>query len=235
MNAIINDKTISDVLIERPISFRLRWHRLFLYQPTLGKIQLITRLWDSIATPDTSKGEGLAFRVLDAAKTKKDVCLRLLAYATLPGDDCLNERVVLKRIKLLRHMDTPDLASLVLSAVSMDYTKEIMEYRGIDKETERLSKLMKIKNKDNGSISLGGKSIWGALLDTICSRYGWSYQYVLWGISYSNLQLLLADQVKTVFLSDAERKRVGSLVEGESIKASDTEKMWNYINSRSWK
>ena len=42
----------------------------------------------------------------------------------------------------------------------------------------------------------GGRSIWGEI-DSIASRYGWSYDYILWDISHSNLRMMMADAVRT--------------------------------------
>ena len=40
----------------------------------------------------------------------------------------------------------------------------------------------------------GGKTIWGTLIDAACERYGWTFDYVVWGISYNNLTLMLKDK-----------------------------------------
>ncbi len=42
----------------------------------------------------------------------------------------------------------------------------------------------------------GGRSIWGEI-DGIASRYGWSYDYILWGISHANLRMMMADAIRT--------------------------------------
>ena len=233
----ITKTEISDILIERPLFFVLRGRRFCLYQPTLGKIQLVSRLWEQIAPTGEHKQVHYLAQMLEAGKAKRDVCLRLLAYSTLPGAECLDENAVLRRIKQLRGINTPDLVSLVITAVSMDKSGEILGYYEIDRELERLRKVSALKDKDKGSATFAGKSIWGTLIDAACERYGWSYQYVLWGISYTNLQLLLADQVKTVFLSDEERKRAGSLLadKGDIVKADDKNALRSFVKSQSWR
>ena len=77
------------------------------------------------------------------------------------------------------------------------------------------------------SIAFGGKSIWGTLIDAACERYGWSYQYVLWGISYSNpsgTAITLAEEIvenidrKTAWKEDTTDKqylRVDHIRRGE--------------------
>lgn len=44
---------------------------------------------------------------------------------------------------------------------------------------------------------IGGRSIWGGLLDVVLQRYHWTLDYLLWGVSYQNVQMLLADQTST--------------------------------------
>lgn len=55
----------------------------------------------------------------------------------------------------------------------------------------------------------GGRSIWGQI-DTIAERYKWSLDYILWGASWANIQLMMADALRTDYKS-----------KGESEKASD--------------
>ena len=75
------------------------------------------------------------------------------------------------------------------------------------------------------SLTFGGKSIYGTLIDTACQRYGWTFEYVVWGISYANLQLLLADSVTSIYLSDEERKRVNIPQDRDIINADDPANM----------
>lgn len=44
---------------------------------------------------------------------------------------------------------------------------------------------------------IGGRSIWGGLIDVVLQKYHWTYDYLLWGISYQNVQMLLADNMST--------------------------------------
>lgn len=62
--------------------------------------------------------------------------------------------------------------------------------------------------------------LYGLLIDFACQRYGWTMDYVLWGISYVNLNMLFADAITTVYLSEEERKKLGR-GDGEVINADD--------------
>ena len=46
------------------------------------------------------------------------------------------------------------------------------------------------------------------MIDTVCNRYKWTFDYVVWEISYVNLQLLLKDSIKTIYLTDDEMKKL---------------------------
>jgi len=39
--------------------------------------------------------------------------------------------------------------------------------------------------------------VWGGLLDVVLQKYHWTLDYLLWGISYVNVQMLLADSIST--------------------------------------
>lgn len=108
------------------------------------------------------------------------------------------------------------------------YTKHL----GIDKEKEWQAKAMRAKNNNN-SLVFGGKSIYGTLIDTACERYGWTLEYVVWGISYANLQLLLADSVTSIYLSDEERKRINIPKDRRVINADDPANM-EKIKAMNW-
>lgn len=225
---------ISDALIERPIGFSFRGRHFSIYPPTLGKIQLISRLVESLGLTDTKSEEAIFKGLLVAAQMKRETCKRILAYATLKGAECLDEKAVQKRLRELRWISEPHLASAVLLALSMDHSEAIMEYFGLDTEAKQMSKVMKVKEKNKNSLAFAGKSVWGTMIDSACERYGWTYQYVLWDISYCALKMLLSDQVKTVFLTEEERKRAGVVHDRTTINADDPEALDRFIKHTTW-
>lgn len=229
----IDKAYISDALIERPISFSVRKKHYSLYPASLGKIQLTARLLDAMGFTDGSSFT----QAVVAAKTHRSECLRLVAYSTLPGDECLDENKVCRRIQELEPADETDLSSLLVTILTYDKTSEIMKEFGMDKEEERLKKVIKAKkeSKDSNSLSFGGKSIWGTIVDVACERYGWSYQYVLWGISFCALQLLMSDHIKTVLLSKEERKAAHVSTDGVVVRADDMDALESFIKTQSWR
>lgn len=230
----INKADISDVLIERPVSFAIKREHYSVYPATLGKIQLNARLIEAMGLDKTPAKDiyHLAFLV---AEEHRDKCLRLIAYATLPGADCLDENKVQDRLNEIHDIERKDIASLLVIILSQDKTQAIEKHFGIDREREKFSAVIKVKSQDKNSPTFGGKTLWGGLIDAACERYGWSYQYVLWGISYSNLQLLFADQVRQVFLTEEERKKAHIPTDGITINASDSASLNQFIKTQSWR
>lgn len=233
----MNKIDISDTLIERPVSFCYKHKRYSLYPLSLGKIQLCSRLIETLGFDKVGTDGELFMIALSAAENNKDKSIRLISYLTLYGNLCLDESEVQKRMKEFRRIKDKDLASLLVLFLTQDKTEAIMREFKIEDESKRLSEVLKVKSesKENGSLSFGGKSIWGTLIDSACERYGWTYQYVLWGISFSALQLLLSDHIKTVFLTEEERKRAPRLATNTVIDAGDQKSLNEFIELQSWK
>lgn len=231
----ISKADISDVMIERPISFSIKRKHYSVYPATLGKIQLTARLIEAIGFNEETAQKDAQRAVFEAANAHRDECLRLIAYSTLPGADCLDENKVGERLEQLHTIDNADIASLLIVILTQDKTKAIEKQFYMDKEKERMASVMKVKKQDKNSLSFGGRSVWGALIDAACERYGWSYQYVLWGISYSNLQLLFADQIRQIFLTDDERKKVHIPSDSIVISADNADSLNQFIKTHSWR
>lgn len=230
----MNRIDISDTLIERPVSFTYKRRRFAIYPLSLGKIQLCSRLIEALGFDKIKRDGELYALALKSSLTQRNECLRLLSYVTLRGDECLDETRVEAGMRRLRGLRPRDLASLLVLFLTMDKTDAVMREFGIDRESRRLAEAVKAKSPDKGSVSFGGKSLWGTLVDAACERYGWTYQYVLWGVSFSNLQLLLADHVKTVYLDEEERRRCHLPKDGLVVNASDTEALERFIKTHSW-
>ena len=230
----ISKADISDILIERPVSFSVKARQFQLFHPTLGKIHLMSRLFDTIGFSKFKPTDDIYYFSYVAAQSKRDECLRLIAYSTLQGAECLNEVKVAKQISYLKELDTEGIATILVTILSFEKADSIMKEFGIDKENKRMSDVFKSKDK-KGALIFGGKSIWGSLIDTACERYGWSYQYVLWGISYANLRLLTADQVRTVYLSEDERKESRVSDDNIVIRADDKTALNNFIKTHNWR
>lgn len=144
---------------------------------------------------------------LRTINTKREESCRLIAYHTIKTkEELLNNRIVDAQQKLISKFSNQDIATLLICILKNNSYQAIVEGTGIDKEAKRMSKVNAAKST-SGQFIFGGKTIWGSLIDAACERYGWTFDYVVWGISYNNLTLMLKDKITSIYLSDDERKR----------------------------
>lgn len=216
------DVSIIGTIIEKPRGFKVGEKRLYLYPVTLGKHYLISLFVDSIGMDMGNIRINPYMESLRLCKERRDTVCRILAYHTFDKrEELYDEDIIHERCGFLSdNMDDESLAQLLVVVMASDDVNGMLKHFGIDKETEWRDKALKAK-KSNNSLSFGGKSVYGTLIDTACQRYGWTMRQVLWEISYANLQLLLADSVTSVYLSDDELKRVHIPKERDVIKADD--------------
>lgn len=227
-----HDLSIEDLLLERPVPFRVGRRRFRLYAPTLGSLVLTGRVESLL--PDLSSLPA-ADAALALARDHRDGLCRLLAMQTLRGSRRLfDEGLIARRARLLATLDDDSLAQLrLMSQTAWPSVREVTDWVGLSAESHLRQRVASVKHS-RGTVSFGGRSVYGTLVDSVCQRYGWSLQYVLWGISYANLRLLMADAVTTVHLSDEER-RAARLGDGDAfVNADDPAQLAAFVRSQSW-
>ena len=227
---------IADTIIDRPKGFSVGRRHFYLYPVTLGKLYLQKRVMENLNINIEVLRLNPYAEALRLVETKKEDCCLLLAYHTLQTKkEVLNNRTVtIRKNTFLREMDNEDTATLILACLTYDKTDAVIQHLGIDKELERMSEVAKVKESKN-SFSFGGKSIYGTLIDAACERYKWTFDYVLWEISYTNLQLLMKDKVTSLYLTDDEMENahisnVSGFVDGNSKDA-----VMNAIQGSDWR
>lgn len=99
-----------------------------------------------------------------------------------------------------------ELATLALCVLSEPKAESLISSFGIAEEQKEMSRITRYKNKDGHSMIFGGKTMYGSLIDAACSKYGWTKEYVVWGIDLISLRMMLADSVNSVYLSDEDMK-----------------------------
>lgn len=226
---------IADAIMERPIGFNVGNRHFCLYPPTLGKIYLISRLNDALRINHEILKENPYLEALRLCQEKKDIVCRIVAYHTLNGkSDILNESKVSSRALFFKNeLDNGELANIILAAMSWDNANTYIKHFRLDKEQALRKKISELKEEDSSSISFGGLSTYGTLIDFACQRYGWSMDYVVWGISYVNLQMLMADAVTSIYLSKKEMKKLHIPKRGSFINGDDPSNM-EKIKSMNW-
>ena len=220
------DMDIADTIIERPHGFKVNQRQFYLYPVTLGKTYLISRLVECLGINLEIIKANPYMEALRICQEKKESVCRILSYHTInKKEELFDYDFVQERCNFFyKEIDNDSMAQLLVMVLSEGDISAYIKHLGIDKEKEWQAKAMSAK-KDNNSLTFGGKSIYGTLIDTACQRYGWTFEYVVWGISYANLQLLLADSVTSIYLSDEERKRVNIPQDRDIINADDPANM----------
>lgn len=216
------EMNIADTIIERQIGFSVGKRNFFIYPATLGKTYLLARLLKSLEANDRVIATDPYLEAIRLSETKKETVCRILAYHSFNSkSDILNNIKVEQRAKIFeKNLDTEELATILVLILSSDNTEEFIRYFGIDKERTQKDRIYKIKGS-KGSVSFGGKSTYGTLIDFACQRYGWTMDYVVWGISYANLKMLMADSITTIYLNEDERKKLNIFDDSEIINADD--------------
>ena len=214
------EMNIADTIIERPVGFNIGSQQFYLYPPTLGITYHLARLFKSLEADARLISANPYLEAIRLCTEKKEIVCRILSnYTFNRKEDVFDGIKVEVRAKEFSELAAEELATIFTIVLSGDNTEEFIKYFGIDKERLERSRIAAVK-KDNSSITFGGNSTYGTLIDFACQRYGWTMDYVMWGISYANLKMLMADAITTVYLSEEERKLLGKSV-GEVINADD--------------
>lgn len=215
------EMNVADAIIEKAIRFNIGKQKYSLYPPTLGKTQILKNLYLGLDVNAQLLSLNPLAEAIRISKENPDVVCQIIAYSTFNDkNSIMNTEKVFQRAKTLKeHLTTEDLTTLLSLILSNDKTDEFIKYFKIDADKELRERISRIKGESN-SLTFGGKSIYGLLIDFACQRYGWTMDYILWGISYVNLNMLFADAITTVYLTDEERKQLG-MGFGQSINADD--------------
>lgn len=225
----------TDTLIERPIEFSVKKKHFKIYHASLGVSLLRQKVMAQMGIDVRAMSISPAVEMLRLVTEKRKECCLFLSYSTCKEkEEVLCARSVNWRAEFFeKHIEKSDLATLLTLIFQSEQTEKIMEETGMVEEQENLRSVAKVKNTKN-SLSFGGRTIYGTLIDAACERYGWTYDYTVWGISYSNLRLLTNDKISSVFVTDDELKKIHIKRKEEIIKADDPKNI-ERILSMDWK
>lgn len=225
---------LEEIVRDQVVTFTAKGKTYNVYPISLGKKFLINRQLQNIQFDDELGKKIPMLEVMRVCEKHRDTVLRILAYATIKTkDDVLNNIKVKDRIKVFNEiLSVQDMASL-LTPILNDYTPILIKHFGVEEEDKRKTEVLKVK-KDRNTIFFGGKTIYGTLLDFACERYGWTFDYVVWGISYTNLMMLYKDQSTSVYLSDEELKQA-HIFGGDVIDGNDAEAIRKAVAEQNWK
>lgn len=219
MNKQLNLETqcdLIDVITERPFPFKLNGKNYFIYYPSLGTTLLIQRV--------LAKCKGSLEDIPEFCYYNRRQCCRIIALSVLCNRRQYSNEPLIKQIEdeLYEALDMDGLCKLIYLVKTINDTSEMEQTLGLNEDDDTKRKIAKSKEQKGSSIVFGGRSIYGSLLDAACQRYGWSLEYVLWGLSFANLHFIMKDAINSVYLTEEERKKLHLRERGEEvIKADD--------------
>lgn len=229
------EMNIADAIMEKPVGFNIGSRHFCLYPPSLGKMFLLSRLTKQLGINNGIMKANPYLESLRICKENKETVCRIIAYHSMNRKgDVLDELKIKRRASFFcKELDEEELAQLLIISSSWDSIDSYIKHFGIDKERTLRQKVAKLKDKEGGSVSFGGRSVYGTLIDFACERYGWTFDYVVWGISYVNLQMLMADSITSVYLNKEEMKKL-HIPQNRAFISADDPRNIEKIKSINW-
>lgn len=228
---------ITELLLGRAPEFEVNGRRFQLFPPTLGKMLAVAPIWEKLKPSQLAKIDGTLEAMRLCVEHKTDVC-RLIAYYTLIHKaDILSATKASEVGKFFEDtLSTEDLSKILLLLPNTDI-EDLLRGLNLDKEAEERRKIFSYKNNtgDGRSVVYGGKSIYGSLIVPAAKNFGYTLDYILWGISYANLKMMLADEVTDMYLTKEEVSKLHVKTDKTVINADDKEALMKAIKSQSWK
>lgn len=208
-----------DILLERRHEIEVEGRRFTLYPPSLG-VTLMLKGGLELLGLDMAIDPVVA--VISAVERDRLQCCRLVALWSCKGrDEAMDSGLIEERASYLEsRVESSELTTLLIELLSSTQVDDFLESSGIAREVERLRQVSSYKKNDTPTF--GGKTLFGQQIDVALQRYGWTLEYMVWGVSYAALTVLLADRVTQLILSEEERKRVPlHLLDGDVIDGDD--------------
>lgn len=209
VNLGMETSRINDILFQSPIPIRIGRTEYSIAPVTFGMLRVLSEY------PFFQEEGPLEQRLVMLCAEDFEQACSILACLTL-GKKSSDRRLVAERASRLNSKCERADLPIILHMVLNDDTAELMRHYGIEKDIEKKGKVSEVKKSEN-NLSFGCRSPWGSILDAACSRYHWSVEYVLWGISSANLTMMMSDAGGTVYLGDDELKKLNNKV----LKADD--------------
>ena len=215
-------KMMIDAILERPITFTLNKQYFYLYPPSIGTTLITSEIIKRVKLDQNMLLISEHFELLRVCTEQRDDVLRLVAIHTLAQrSDAIYEEKVLARMDELKSLTAAELVALLIACLQWSAQQEkFIKHIGLDQEKRQRERIQEIK-KDKSTLTFGGRSLYGSLLDYAAERYGYSREYILWGISAVNINMMLQDSVQSVYLTEKERRQVNISTDRVIINASD--------------
>lgn len=210
-DAKILNEALADAVMDRPREFFIGRKRYCLWSPTLGVSLMLERHMQSIGIDTELMSSNPSIEILRLIRNKRyEVCYILAILSFRSFVELSNGSTLERRAKIFSKTLTEDeIAQLVMVGLGSIDAGQLIKLSGIEDERQEQSRISDIKNKDGHTKAFGGLTMYGALIDAACRAYGWSKEYVVWGIDLTSLRMMLADKVDSIYMSDDDMKQLG--------------------------
>ena len=222
------EQELTDVILGKPYKIAVgegKEQRFFFFFPvTLAKKLWLQSLIESLCIDMKIMVKNPYLETLRIAHENKHTCCQILAYHTTPNTkkafydiDSIDKR----REFFEENLGEEDIATLLVVIFTADKTKHLKIHLGLDKEQERMEKVMEVKRKHGkNNIMFGGKSLCGTFIGQL-KEMGYSDDAILFRYGFSYLSLMLADKITSIYLSDEELNELPTSVGGTMLDGND--------------
>lgn len=207
----ILNEALADAVMDRPREFFIGRKRYCLWSPTLGVSLMLERHMQSIGIDAELMSSNPSIEILRLVRDKRyEVCYILAILSFRSFLELSNGSTLERRAKIFSKSLTDDeIAQLLLVGLGSVDAGQLIKMSGIEDERKEQSRISEIKNKDGHTKIFGGRTMYGTLIDAACRAYGWSKEYVVWGIDLTSLRMMLADKIDSIYMSDDDMKQLG--------------------------
>ena len=164
---------------------------------------------------------------LRLVETKKDICAQILAIHATPNTrkELYNGSGMKTRRRIMGSLKTEHLAALLMIVMTRENMDMIMKHYGIDEERKRMAEVMKVKKRDDKStLTFGGKTLIGTFICQL-KEMGYRDEEIVFELGYDYLQLVLADRLSTIYLSNEELESIPESAGGKMLDGEDEDAM----------
>lgn len=200
--------TLADAVLNRPREFSIGERKFRIFLPSLGVSILAQRTLSNIGVNAENMLNNPALESLRVIKSKrKETCTYIALHTFRRYSEFCKYELIEERTDFLdKHLDDDELVQLLTVVMTLPRVESLIVDLELDKEQKKQAEIASYKNKDGHNLTFGGKSIYGTLIDAACSKYGWTKEYVVWGIDLLSLRMMLVDAINSVYLNDEELK-----------------------------
>lgn len=216
------DYELADIVTDCPHEFTIGRKHYRLYPVTLAKLYRLRPYIDVLAIDDGILMVSPYLEALRLVQQNRRACCSVLAIHTSPNSykELFDSKKMAERRNAFSRMSNTDLASLLVIALTSDKTQQVIERYGVDKEQERLQRVLKAKEVGKNNITFGGNTIFGSFIAPL-KELGYTDNEILYERGYGYLRMMLADKISSVYLSDEEISGVNKADGGRLIDAND--------------